>query len=197
MNYFPVNLDLRNRPVLVVGAGRIALRKTQQLLACGAEVVVVAPEALDEFAGLPVTLELREFIPSDLDDCWLVVTATGVQPVDQAVFDEGEKRRVWVNSADDPDRCSFILPAVVRRGSLMMTTSTSGASPALSSFLRSRLGQCFGDGWADVVDDLATARAEVHARGESTEDVDWEPIIRSTLERRGLRVPCVVEGLDS
>jgi len=190
---FPVNLDLRNRPVLVVGAGRIALRKTQQLLACDARITVVAPHALPEFSDLDVRLVLRRFEPADLDGHWLVITATGDRDVDQLVFDEGEKRRLWVNSADDPQRCSFTLPAVVRRGSLMLTSSTAGASPALSSFIRSRLGECFSDGWADVVDDLAAARAEVHARGESTEDVDWAPLILEALQHRGLRVPCVVE----
>ncbi|MEY2775655.1 MAG: hypothetical protein RL218_880, partial [Actinomycetota bacterium] len=89
--------------------------------------------------------------------------------------------------ADDPDRCSFTLPAVVRRGSLMVTSSTAGASPALSSWIRARLDEMLDDELADLVADLAAERARVHALGESTEDVNWAPIIEELAAKRGIR----------
>ena len=186
---FPVNLNLAGRSVLVVGGGRIAFRKTEQILPTGARITVVAPEIRSEFDGLDVVRVRRGFRDADLDGVRLVITATGVRKVDQAVFDGAERRGVWVNSADDPERCTFTLPAVVRRGALMVTTSTAGASPALSSFLRGRLGEMLGAEWADVVEELSDRRRDFHSRGVSTETIDWRPIIDDVLQRRGLSLP--------
>ncbi|MFM8380926.1 MAG: bifunctional precorrin-2 dehydrogenase/sirohydrochlorin ferrochelatase [Actinomycetota bacterium] len=183
---FPVNLNLAGRAVLVVGGGRIALRKTSQLLVAGASVTVVAPEILEDFDTLGLDLVRRPFRDSDLDGKRLVVTATGVRSVDQAVFDGAEQRGIWVNSADDPERCTFTLPAVVRRGSLLITTSTAGASPALSSYLRNQLDRCIGAGWAGVAEDLSSRRELVHQQGISTESIDWAPIIEEVLVAHGI-----------
>jgi precorrin-2 dehydrogenase/sirohydrochlorin ferrochelatase len=138
VNQFPVNLNLAGKPVLVVGAGRIALRKTEQLLACDATVTVLAPNVHEGFAALPVTVVRREYVSNDVAGYRLVITATANRAVDQLIHDEAEALGIWVNSADDPDRCSFTLPATVRRGELLITISTAGASPARSSRPTSR-----------------------------------------------------------
>lgn len=194
---FPVNLNLEGRCVLVVGGGRIALRKTEQILPTGAEITVVAPEIRSDFDALDVVRVRRGFRDADLDGVRLVVTATGVREVDQAVFDGAERRGIWVNSADDPDRCTFTLPAVVRRGALMVTTSTAGASPALSSYLRARIAEMLDGQWASVVDDLAERRREFHSRGISTETIDWHPIIDDVLASRGLGLPATDSRVPS
>src|SRR5699024_6470951 len=108
---YPVYLGLADVPVLVVGAGQVGCRKIASLLVAGAVVRVVAPGtrpglALDALE----TLERRPFEPSDLDGVQLVVTATGIEQVDSAVAAEARARRVWVNAADRPDDCTFILP---------------------------------------------------------------------------------------
>lgn len=192
MNQFPVNLNLAGKPVLVVGAGRIALRKTEQLLACDAAVTVLAPKVHDGFAALPVTVVRREYASNDVSGYRLVITATANREVDQLIHDEAEALGIWVNSADDPDRCSFTLPATVRRGELLITISTAGASPALSSYLRARLGEIISPDFARVVDDLAHRRAGFHAEGRSTEDVDWKPIIEDALSTHGIDLPVAV-----
>lgn len=184
---FPINLNLTGRKVLVVGAGRIATRKAQQLVPCGADVTVIAPHVIAEMRDLPVTILEREYVAGDALSYRLVITATGDVEVDQAIYDECEAAGIWVNSADDPERCSFTLPAVVRRGSLMVTSSTGGASPALSSWIRARLDEMLDDDLAELVSDLATERARVHATGASTEDVNWAPIIESLAAERGIR----------
>lgn len=186
---FPVNLNLVGRPVLVVGGGRIAHRKVQQLLAAGGNVTVIAPDVIDELAGLPVTIERRRYEPGDAGAFRLVITATGDTAVDQLIYDECEEVGVWVNSADDPDRCAFTLPATLRRGSLMITVSTGGASPALASWMRSHLEMAITEEYADVVSRLALERARIHANGESTEDVDWQPIIASAMAEVGVGCP--------
>ena len=184
---FPVNLNLAGRKVLVVGAGRIALRKVGQLLPCGADITVIAPAVVAEFDDLPVTVERREWRDGDAEGFRLVITATGNVEVDQRIHDECERLGIWVNSADDPDRCTFTLPAVVRRGALMVTSSTAGASPALSSWVRATLDSLLDEELADVVSDLSLERARIHAEGRSTEDVDWRPIIEDVLRARGVR----------
>ena len=184
---FPINLNLAGRKVLVVGAGRIATRKAQQLVPCGADVTVIAPLVVPEMRELPVTILEREYATGDALGYRLVITATGNVIVDQAIYDECEAAGIWVNSADDPERCAFTLPAVVRRGSLMVTSSTGGASPALSSWIRARLDEMLDDDLAELVSDLAAERARVHALGESTEDVNWTPIIEARVAERGIR----------
>jgi len=187
---FPVNLNLHGRPVLVVGGGRIALRKVEQLLMADAEVTVLSPMFVDEFTSLPVTLVERVYAAGDVDAFRLVITATGNTPVDQQIFDECEAKGIWINSADDPDRCAFTLPAALRRGDLMVTVSTGGASPALASWLRSHLELSIVPEFEEVVSRLAIERARIHAKGESTENVQWQPIIAGVMA--DLRMTCPV-----
>ncbi len=190
---FPVNLNLHGRPVLVVGGGRIALRKVEQLLMADAEVTVLSPMFVDEFHSLPVTLVQREYASGDVDAFRLVITATGNTPVDQQIFDECEAKGIWINSADDPDRCAFTLPAALRRGDLMVTVSTGGASPALASWLRSHLELSIVPEFEEVVSRLAIERARIHADGESTENVQWQPIIAGVMADLGMTCPVVRE----
>ncbi|MFI0461690.1 MAG: bifunctional precorrin-2 dehydrogenase/sirohydrochlorin ferrochelatase [Ilumatobacteraceae bacterium] len=190
---FPVNLNLHGRPVLVVGGGRIALRKVEQLLMADAEVTVLSPMFVEEFTSLPVTLVERVYAAGDVDAFRLVITATGNTPVDQQIFDECEAKGIWINSADDPDRCAFTLPAALRRGDLMVTVSTGGASPALASWLRSHLELSIVPEFEEVVSRLAIERARIHADGESTENVQWQPIIAGVMADLGMTCPVVRE----
>ena len=190
---FPVNLNLTGRPVLVVGGGRIAYRKVEQLLAADAEITVISPDFVDEFHALPVTLVQREYAAGDVATFRLIITATGNMVVDQQIYDECESLGIWVNSADDPDRCAFTLPATLRRGALMVTVSTGGASPALASWLRSHLELAIVPEFADVVSRLAVERARIHEEGLSTEDVDWKPVIANIMQTSGMACPVVRE----
>jgi precorrin-2 dehydrogenase/sirohydrochlorin ferrochelatase len=195
-NQFPINLNLEGRSCLVVGAGRIGLRKTEQLLATGARVTVVAPEVVGDFAALPVTIHQRAFELTDLDGQRLVITATGNRELDQLIYDTCEERGIWINSADDPDRCAFTLPAVVRRGDLMVTVSTGGNSPALSSWMRQKLEALVGPEFEEVVNELAQERVLIHADGRSTEDIDWKPIIEKIVASHNIHMSCPRESLQ-
>jgi precorrin-2 dehydrogenase / sirohydrochlorin ferrochelatase len=180
---YPVNLVLSGRRVLVVGGGAVALRKVQGLLASDAVVTVVAPAVVDELVSLPVTVERRPYRAGEAREGYrLVVTATDQVEVNQMVHDDAEAAGVWVNAADDPARCTFTLPAVVRRGAVQLTASTGGASPALSAWLRARLEHEFGAELATVAAALAERRRALHDAGASTEAVDWTPIIEHELE---------------
>jgi precorrin-2 dehydrogenase/sirohydrochlorin ferrochelatase len=179
---YPVNLVLTDRPCLVVGGGNVALRKVEGLVACGAAVTVVAPQVVDALAALPVTIERRPYERGEAARGYrLVVTATDDRSVNQAVFDDADAAGVWVNSADDPDRCSFTLPAVVRRGPLMLTVATGGHSPAVASWLRSRLEQEYGPEYETLIQLLAEERAALQAEGRSTEGLAWQTALESDM----------------
>jgi len=170
---------------VVVGAGRIAARKIEAILAAGADVHVVAPVIGPEVRAWAdegrLTVSERPFDPADLDDAWLATTATGVPAVDRAVFEAGQARRLWVNSADDPQHCSFTLTSVVRQGDLVVTIGTGGRSPALATWLRRRLGDEFGPEYATLLDVLSEAREELRASGRSSEDPDWQSALDSGM----------------
>ncbi|MDQ2725377.1 MAG: bifunctional precorrin-2 dehydrogenase/sirohydrochlorin ferrochelatase [Actinomycetota bacterium] len=175
---YPVNLVLTGRHCLVVGGGTVAARKVDGLLAAGADVTVVAPAIAEEIRARPVTLVLRRYRAGDIDGRWLVITATDDPAVNRAVRDDGDGVGVWVNAADDPDSCSFILPAVVRQGPVMVTVSTSGYSPALASWLKGHVAAEMGPEVAVLAGMLNDAREALHAAGRSTEGIDW----RSALD---------------
>jgi siroheme synthase-like protein len=171
------------RPVLVVGGGRVAARKVGDLVACGAHVTVVAPEidaAVLAFAA-GVAVVRRPYRAGEAADYRLVVTATGDRAVDQQVFDDAEAAGVWVNSADDPARCTFTLPAVVRRPPVLVTVATGGHSPALATWLRRRLEAELGPEVAVLAGLLDGARSRVKASGRSTEDLDWQALLDAGL----------------
>ncbi|MGZ8763295.1 MAG: precorrin-2 dehydrogenase/sirohydrochlorin ferrochelatase family protein, partial [Acidimicrobiia bacterium] len=182
---YPVNLVVRDRRCVVVGAGRIAARKIEGLFTAGARVHVVAPELGDDVrawvdAGT-VTVSERAFEAGDLDDAWLATTATGVPAVDRAVFEAGEARHVWVNSADDPANCSFTLMSVVRQGDLVVAIGSNGRSPALATYLRDHVRTEMGPEWAALLELLAEAREEMRAAGRSSETADWRRALDSGI----------------
>jgi siroheme synthase-like protein len=175
---WPVNLLVRDRLVVVVGACRIAARKIEPLLELGAVVVVVALEAGSEVrawghAGR-LTLHERRFEPGDLDGAWLAVTATSDPAVNQAVKDAGDQRRIFVNAADDPAHCSFTLMSVVRRSDLVVAIGTGGRSPALATWLKRRAQAELGPEYETLIDLLSEAREELRSGGASSEDADWQ-----------------------
>jgi siroheme synthase-like protein len=182
---YPVNLVVRDRRCVVVGAGRIAARKIEALVTAGARVHVVAPEVGDEVrawaaAGTLTTSE-RAFAAADLDGAWLATTATGIPAVDRAVFEAGEARDVWVNAADDPANCSFTLMSVVRQGDLVVAIGTNGRSPALATYLRDHVREEMGPEWAALLELLSEAREEMRAGGRSSETADWRRALDSGI----------------
>jgi siroheme synthase-like protein len=180
---YPVNLILAGRRCLVVGGGRVALQKVQGLADAGAEVTVVAPEVepaierIDQVA----TVERRPYRRGEVAGYRLAIAATGDPQVNQQVYDDGETAGVWVNSADDPERCSVTLPAQLRRGRLTVTVSTAGHSPAVASWLRDRLGEELGPEYDALIGLLGEVRNEVRATGRSTEGLDWRRALDSGI----------------
>jgi len=162
MSLFPLFLKLDGRRCLVVGAGVVAESKIQSLLDAGANVRVVAPDAVEavkDWARVGVIAwEQRGFEANDLEGAALVITATSSAEVNEAVFQEARRRGILCNSVDDPARCDFYYGAVVRRGDLQIAISTAGHSPALAQRLRLQLETQFGPEYATWLDQLGNAR---------------------------------------
>ena len=124
---------------MVVGAGRIALRKTRGLLEAGARVTVVAPEHEPEFEELPVRMVARRFRATDLAGAVLVFAATDDRMTNHRIGVAAKGRSIFANIADSRDECSFVVPARVTRGIVQVAVSTGGENPRLSAELRRKL----------------------------------------------------------
>jgi siroheme synthase-like protein len=197
---YPVGLVVKGRRCLVVGGGRVAARKIGGLLKCGAAVTMVAPEvhvairaltdagiiaAIDES---PLEVQIRPYASGEAADYLLVISATGDPDVDDEVHRDARSAGVWVNVADDPSRCSFVLPAVARDGAVSIAVSTAGSSPALAGWLRDVAVEALGAGVGDLAALLDEGRRRVHDQGRSTEALDWRSLLDGPLPdmvRRG------------
>ena len=173
---YPVFLDLQDVPVLVVGAGPIAARKVAGLVAAGARGAGRRPAmcALSWTAARSSSCASGPTSPPTSTACASSCRATGDAAVDATVAADATAAGIWVNAADQPADCSFILPAIARNGPLAIAVSTGGASPALARRLRDRAGELLSDDVVALAADLAAQRAAVRAAGGSTEDVRLE-----------------------
>ncbi|MEW5942899.1 MAG: siroheme synthase CysG [Pseudomonadota bacterium] len=143
MDFFPVFLAIKGKPCVVIGGGPVAARKAAMLLQSGARVTVVAPELCHVLAQQAQRGEISHvsarFSPEQLDDATLAIAATDDRKVNEAVSEAAQQRRIPVNVVDNPDLCTFVMPAVIDRSPLLVAVSTGGASPVLARLLRARL----------------------------------------------------------
>src|SRR5579872_4990962 len=185
---FPMFVKLQGRRVLVVGAGQVGEAKIASLLDTGARIHVVALAATDIVYGWAdarqITLELRTFTVSDLDETFAVIVATNSHSTNELVFLEAHARGVLCNVVDVPELCDFFYPAVVRRGDLQIAISTSGQSPSLAQKIRQQLERQFGPGYADWVARLGDTRREI--LGSSLDSERKKFLLQSFADREAL-----------
>lgn len=172
-NTYPIQLLISGRRALVVGAGNVAVRKIEGLLAAGADVTVIAPMIHPAISAMPVAILERPYRAGEAADYPLVITCTDDRLVNRHVFHDAEAAGVWVNSADDPVNCSFILPAVARRGDLTLTISTNGQSPAMASWLRRKFEAEFDERYEQLLALLAEVRTEARYELGTSEVTGW------------------------
>lgn len=191
---YPITLSLEGRRCLVVGGGSVALRKVLGLSREAARVTVVAPrfvEGIEKHASDLVTLERREYRKGEAADYALVIAATDDRTVNRQVFEDADRAGVWVNVADDPELCSFHLPARVRRGHLEMAIGSGGKAPFATRRMRQLLERRFGSEWAPWAEAAAAFRKttreldlSVTEREEAFERFFTETVDRKTLRAR-------------
>ncbi len=184
---YPIMLDLEARPCLVVGGGPVAGRKIEGLLEANARVTVVSPALAPSVLALAREGRLRwwprEYVDGDLVGFVLVLVAADDPSVNRRVATEARGHSVWVNCADDPERCDFILPSVLRRGPLTVTVSTGGASPALARLVREELEGVLPSDYAVLTELVAEVRRALRERGIAPDAQRWRQALDAELRR--------------
>lgn len=164
MRYYPIYLDLAGRSVLVVGGGTIAEGKALQLVEAGAQVLLVSPTLTE-----PLRAEVEQgrivwrqdvFAERDLENIWLVISATDDQSVNEAVARAAAERNLLCNVVDQPALCNFITPALVTRGGIQISVSSGGGSPSVTKRVKREIGELIGDEYAQLLELAAEMRAE-------------------------------------
>jgi siroheme synthase-like protein len=169
MRYYPVFLDIADKPVVVVGGGIIALQKMDGLLDAGAKVTVISPELNERMtelrdAGRFMHLK-RVYEPGDIDGYELAFVATDDHEENRRIWKEGRERHIWVNAVDDIPNCDFIMPGIVRQGDVVIAISTSGTSPAMARKLREDIQEFLTPADAELLDLAAEVRRELREAG--------------------------------
>ncbi len=186
MGYYPIFVAMEGRRVLVIGGGRVAEEKVRGLLAADCTDLTVispalAPELRDALEAGRIRWEQREYREGDLEGYDFCMVATDDGKVNAAVAAEGKRRRIWVNAADDPKNCDFILPSVVRQGSVTVAASTGGASPALARRLREELTAFLSEDFGPLNDLLGEVRGELRKRKVHVDAEVWQKAIDGQL----------------
>jgi siroheme synthase-like protein len=179
--YYPIFVEMQGRKTLVVGGGKVAQEKVAGLLAAGADITVLAPELSDKLQALAATgtiaFQAQAYFDGALAGYEVCFVATDDGAVNAAVADEGKRAGIWVNAADDPKHCDFILPSVVRQGEVVVAASTGGASPALARRLREDLTAFLSDDYEPLADLLREVRTDVRARNLTVDADRWQSAI--------------------
>ena len=177
MSYFPIFLEMKGRRALVIGGGVVAERKIASLFEAGALVTVISPDITERIARWSkeksINLTARRYQPGDLAGYELVFVATDDEEVNSKAHNEGRARGVWVNAADDPAHCDFILPSVLRRGDLTVAVSSGGGSPALARTIREELEIHLSQEYEQLAKLAAEARVELHKRSLDVPFETW------------------------
>jgi siroheme synthase-like protein len=186
MALYPIFVDTTGRRVLVIGGGHVGAEKVRGLLPAEATITVVSPELIEELGAAKAAGRIehvaRAYVESDLDDAWdFVMVATDDGAINAEVAAACRRRRIWVNAADDPANCDFILPSVVRKGKITLAASTAGASPALARRLREELDAYLTEEMPALADLLAEVRTEVRRQGVHVDNDAWQEAIDEQL----------------
>jgi siroheme synthase-like protein len=176
--YYPLLIDLRKKKCVVVGGGRVALRKAVSLLECGAKVTVISREFVPEFEQIrvkkPLHLLKGPFIPKGLNGATIVIAATDSRETNQGIALEARKRGAIVNVVDDPDESDFIVPSYFRRGDLTLAVSTGGASPAFARKIRTWLEKSLGEDYSKLLSLVKEVRKELKQRKKAVPAEVWQ-----------------------
>ena len=176
MRYYPIFVNLENKGCLVVGAGEVGKRKIQSLADSGAGHVTIidtreADPEMDSILALPnVDFHCREFADTDLDGKFLVIACTSSEEVNWRISNLCRDRGILCNIVDQPEKCSFIVPATVKRGDLTVAISTAGRSPAMAKRIRKELQESFGDEYANLLIVMGRIRPMMLSLGLTTAD---------------------------
>lgn len=203
MKYYPINLDIRAKKVLVIGAGEVAHQKIDGLLQAGAHVYVIAIQACEKVLRLSsdhqIHLELREYQKEDLEGAVLVFAATNHPEVNKKIHQDAQEFKIIFNAVDQPSECDFIIPARVSRGDLLITISSGGKAPFLSKLLRKYFEKKFSSEWDSFVLKLGVFREKMTTQGRSQEfgaffDLNAEEVAELLMKENWEKLQSLIES---
>lgn len=187
MRYYPICLDVKDKRCVIVGGGEVSARKITFLLNCGANIVVISPQINEEINAFVQEKRIewicREYQSNDLNDAFFVIVATDDSGLNKRISIEARDARVLVNVASSEEDSTFILPAVLNRGSLGIAISTEGKSPALAKKIRDDLSEMFGKEYIRFVDLLGSLRqiVKITFDNQSKRSIIWNKLLNSEL----------------
>lgn len=186
MPYFPLFVDLKDQPCLILGGGMVALRKAEKLLPYGPKLTVLAPDFVPGFDGMPeVTRLRRHYVPGDEDGMTLVIAATDDAGLNHAISRACREKRIPVNVVDDKQVCSFLFPSLVQKGELSVGISTGGASPTAAIWMKEQVSELIPEEFDAILTWLESLRPRLKAEisEESVRAAWFAGLFRACLER--------------
>jgi uroporphyrin-III C-methyltransferase/precorrin-2 dehydrogenase/sirohydrochlorin ferrochelatase len=187
MDYFPIFLNLKQQPCLVVGAGEVALRKITLLIRSGAHITVIAAEVSDAVAAMESSHSLKiikkSFAAEDLQNYRLVISATNHEETNQLVAKTANERNIPVNVVDNPKLCSFIFPAIIDRSPIVAAVSSGGAAPVLARLLRAKIESMIPAGFGRLAYLAETFRNSVKEKitVPAQRRIFWEQVLQGAI----------------
>ena len=181
MAHLPLNIDVSDKRILVIGGGSVATRKIHSLLEAGATVLVVAPEITTEIRQLAtdgaIKVHIRPYHSGDLSNIFLAVAATSDQQVNRTIAEDARQRGILVTVTDAPasGNCSF--PALLRRGDLQISISTNGTCPGFAVEVRNLLAAEIGEEYGTILETLSAEREKLLTEGSRS--IYYNQILRS------------------
>jgi len=194
MKYYPIYLALKDRRILLIGAGEVALQKLRMLLDCQARLRVVSPKAVPEIRRLArdgrIEWSARRYRSADVKGARLVIAATDDPDLQKRAAADARRAGIWVNVVDVPPLCDFIAPAVVNRGDIQIAISTGGAAPSLAKHLRKRFESLIGPEVADLAAAIKRWRPEILKLPKQKRASFWECVVSDAfmndIKREGI-----------
>jgi siroheme synthase-like protein len=187
MSYYPIWVEMTGRRCVVIGGGVVGERKVEGLLQSGAEVTLIGPdltERLEAWAKEGAIRHVsRPYRRGDLIGCEVAFAATDDPELNATIHKDAREQKIWLNAADDPAHCDFILPAVHRRGHLTMAVSTGGGSPAAARAIRDELGKYLTDDFGQLVEIASEVRRELRERSLRPSAESWNAALQGDFRR--------------
>jgi precorrin-2 dehydrogenase/sirohydrochlorin ferrochelatase len=190
MSYYPIFVDLKDQGVLVVGGGEVAERKVKNLLSYSCRIYIISSQLTSQLkelvAGDQVQLIDNEALDTILDEVFMVIAATDDSQLNSRIASKAKERGILVNSVDQPQDCTFIVPSIVKAGDLQIAISTAGKSPALAKKIRGELESTFGPEYASFIELLGLLRGKLLSKGRhpSHNKIVFQRLVDSPLLER-------------
>lgn len=170
MAYFPLFVDLKDRICIVIGGGTVAARKVKVLLEFEAKVVVIAPEICASIKECScVSIEKEYYNVSQITEGFLVIAATDNQMVNERIAQDCKTLDIWVNVVDNKDLCTFVFPASIKKGDLVVGVTTSGKNPSVSKILQHKIEEIIPGRLIEELEAISVYREELKSK-EISED---------------------------